>query len=306
MRQSQPARRQGQWDLRAAGNFIGGGTGTGLVVAAAVAVALLPSAHAVPVVPVIVGMLFVIAGLSLVWLEIGKPWRALNVFFHPQTSWMTREAILAGPLVACCAAAAWTGAPVLLAPAALLAAGFVYCQARMLRASRAIPAWSHPRTVALILATAAAEGTGVFLVLVGANSTAMLALALLATLAREAACEALRRGLVESNAPAGTLEWFERPLARALRALRIVAALLMLVALVGVAGAASPLLAAVGGAIAALTGWALKAILITRMGYLRGARIARAPARGRGAAAAVTPAPVRLEQRDNRATRRCA
>jgi phenylacetyl-CoA:acceptor oxidoreductase subunit 2 len=289
MRQSQLARRQGQWDLRAAGNFIGGGTGTGLVVAATVAAAL-PGAHVVLAVPVIVGMLFVIAGLSLVWLEIGKPWRALNVFFHPQTSWMTREAILAGPLVVCCAATAWTGAPALLAPSALLAAGFVYCQARMLRASRAIPAWSHPRTVALTLATAAAEGTGAFVVLGGADSTAMLALALLATLAREAAHEALRRGLVASNAPAGTLEWFERPLARALLALRIVAALLMLVALVGVAGAASPLLAAAGGAIAVLTGWALKAILITRMAFMRGARIARAPARGRGEAAAVMPA----------------
>ncbi len=289
MRQSQLARRQGQWDLRAAGNFIGGGTGTGLVVAAAVAAAL-PGAHVVLAVPVIVGMLFVMAGLSLVWLEIGKPWRALNVFFHPQTSWMTREAILAGPLVVCCAAAAWTGEPALLAPSALLAAGFVYCQARMLRASRAIPAWSHPRTVPLILATAAAEGTGLFLVLGGSNSTAMLTLALLATLTREAAHEALRRGLVESNPPAGTLEWFERPLARALRALRIAAAVLMLAALVGFVPAASPLLAAAGGAIAALTGWALKAILITRMGYMRGARIARAPARGRGEAAAVTPA----------------
>lgn len=288
MRQSNTARRQGHWDMRAAGNFICGGTGTGLVLAAAVAAAM-PGDHAVPVVAVVVGTLFVIAGLSLVWLEIGKPWRALNVFFHPQTSWMTREAILAGPLVVCCAAAAWTGAPALLVPAALLAAGFVYCQARMLRASRAIPAWSHPRTVALILATAAAEGTGAFVVL-GGGSTAMLALALLATLAREAAYEAWRRGLVETGAPAGTLEWFERPQARALRVLRIAAALLMLAALVGVGAPASPLLAAAGGAIAAFTGWALKAILITRMAFMRGARIARAPARGRGEAAAVTPA----------------
>jgi hypothetical protein len=31
-----------------------------------------------------------------------------------------------------------------------------------------------------------------------------------------------------------------------------------------------------------LTGWGLKAILITRAGYLRGAVILRTPARGRG------------------------
>ena len=31
MKQMATAKRQGFWDLRAAGNFIGGGTGTGLV-----------------------------------------------------------------------------------------------------------------------------------------------------------------------------------------------------------------------------------------------------------------------------------
>ena len=285
MKQMNTASPQRHWDMRAAGNFIGGGTGSGLVVAAALAAAL-PGAHAVPTAAVVAGMLFVMAGLSLVWLEIGKPWRALNVFFHPQTSWMTREAILAGPLIACSAAAAWWRDPALLALAALLAAGFMYCQARMLRASKAIPAWSHPRVVPLLLATALAEGTGAFLLLGGADSTAMVALALLATLAREAAREAYRRALVASDAPAGTLQWFARRETRVLQALRVLAALAMLAALLGIGG---PWLAAVGGTIAALTGWALKAILVTRAAYTRGARIPHAPARGRGEASSVLP-----------------
>jgi len=286
MKQMDTARRQRHWDMRAAGNFICGGTGGGLVLACAAAAALPGGGHAVAVVPLLAGMLFVMAGLSLVWLEIGKPWRALNVFFHPQTSWMTREGILAGPLIACCAAAAWTEEPALLALAAALAAGFVYCQARMLRASRAIPAWSHPRSVPLILTTALAEGTGAFLVLGGAGSTATVALALAATLAREAAREAYRRGLVDAPAPAGTLAWFSRPETRVLQALRGVAALLLLAALAGLAG---PAAAALGGALAAVTGWGLKAILITRAAYTRGARIARTPARGRGETTPVLP-----------------
>lgn len=285
MRQMNTERAQGYWDMRAAGNFICGGTGSGLVLAAAVS-ALFDGGHAVPTVPVLIGLLFVMAGLSLVWLEIGKPWRALNVFFHPQTSWMTREAILSGPLIACGAASVWFDSGALLALAALLAAGFAYCQSRMLRASKAIPAWSHPRSVPLILSTALAEGTGALLVLGGAGSRTMVALALLATVAREMAREAYRRGLIEADAPAGTLAWFERRETRVLRLLRMAAAVLMLLALAGVGGA---LLAGLGGAIAMLTGWALKAILITRAAYTRGARIAQAPARGRGQAAPVLP-----------------
>ena len=39
-------------------------------------------------------------GLLMGWSEFGRPLRALNVFFHPQTSWMSREALLALPLLA--------------------------------------------------------------------------------------------------------------------------------------------------------------------------------------------------------------
>lgn len=111
-------------------------------------------------------------------------------------------------------------------------------------------------------AAALAEGTGLFLVLGGAGQAAMVALALAATLVREAAREAYRRGLVRDHAPAGTLAWFARRETRVLHALRWLAALLLLAALVaiaaGAAGTAGAGLAALGGAIAAATGWALR------------------------------------------------
>ena len=75
--------QQRHWDWRAACNFMFGGTGTGLVVAAALAG---PRQMAVDV---LVGLAFVALGLTAVWLEIGRPWRALNVMFNPFTSWMT-------------------------------------------------------------------------------------------------------------------------------------------------------------------------------------------------------------------------
>lgn len=306
MQQIDTSRRQRHWDMRAAGNFICGGTGTGLVIVSALW-ALLPGAHGVPVwpgthdvpvAPLLAGMLFVMLGLSLVWLEIGKPWRAFNVFFHPRTSWMTREGLLAGPLLACCAAAAALGSVALLLLAAVLAAGFLYCQARMLRASRAIPAWSHPRTVPLIVATALAEGSGVFLLLGGAASAAMVGLALVAALAREVAHEAWHRGLVAAPAPQGTLACLAARGMRVLRGLRWFAALALLTALSmvlfdpgqpGGFGATGALLASAGGVIAAVCGWALKAILVTRAGYTRGPRVPVVPARGRSAARPVLP-----------------
>ena len=80
--------QQKNWDWRAAGNFIGGGAGSGLIVFTALSGAqglALTAAHAG-------GLALIGCGLLCVWLEIGRPLRALHVFFNPRTSWMTREA----------------------------------------------------------------------------------------------------------------------------------------------------------------------------------------------------------------------
>ncbi|TAN59085.1 MAG: phenylacetyl-CoA:acceptor oxidoreductase [Magnetospirillum sp.] len=272
MRQMATGRRQGFWDLRAAGNFIGGGSGSGLVLASAAMTAGGMEAR----LPLAVGLALVMLGLSLVWLEIGKPWRALNVFFHPQTSWMTREGILAAPLAA--AGAGWVvlGHPALLVPVVVLAAGFLYCQARILRASRGIPAWKQPEIVAFIIATGLAEGSGAALV-IGEPSTMLAAVALVAAVGREAAWARYGRALVRDRAPQGTLDCLNAPAARTLRAVQLAALALLAAAVFGLAPAG-----VAGGALAALSGWGIKALLVTRAAFTRGPRITHTPVRGRG------------------------
>ncbi|EME68522.1 phenylacetyl CoA [Paramagnetospirillum caucaseum] len=124
--------RQASWDWRAAGNFIGGGAGSGLLVLAFAAG--LPPGPAALAGGALIGL-----GLACVWLEIGKPWRAINVFFHPQTSWMTREGILAMALYAVGGGAVLLNSSGLLGLMALVAAGFVWCQGRILTSARGHP-----------------------------------------------------------------------------------------------------------------------------------------------------------------------
>ena len=83
--------QQTSWDWRAAGNFIGGGAGCGLLLFATLADAQGVLRQGL----LVLALLLVSLGLLCVWAEIGRPWRALNVLFHPRTSWMTREALLA-------------------------------------------------------------------------------------------------------------------------------------------------------------------------------------------------------------------
>ena len=137
---------QTNWDWRAAGNFIGGGSGAGLLILAAIAA----SGDTAFWPPGVAALALIGVGLVCVWLEIGRPWRALHVFFHPQTSWMTRESIVSMPLFAVglialaltfwaervpavAALAIWLGAA--------LAAAYLFCQAQILFASKGIPAW---------------------------------------------------------------------------------------------------------------------------------------------------------------------
>src|SRR5688572_30220669 len=131
---------QRHWDLRAAANFMLGGTGAGLLVASAIAG---PS----PRLEIAAGLFLVGIGLGSVWLEIGRKLRALHVFFNPKTSWMTRESFAALVVFALGACALVRPEPWLLSALALAAVSFIYCQARILRASKGIPAWRAPQVV---------------------------------------------------------------------------------------------------------------------------------------------------------------
>ena len=281
MSQSVASRRQRYWDLRAAGNFSGGGTGAGLIVTAAAAAALgAPFRLALAL-----GLGLVVAGLSLVWLEIGKPWRALNVFFHPQTSWMTREGIMASLLVPAGLFAIVGGGAPAAGLAAMLAAGFLFCQARILRAARGIPAWRQAQSVPWMLATGLAEGSGVYLI-AGAHGAGWLGFALLAGLAREAAWRAYRAGLAGTPAATRSVAVFAAAPARRLHAAQLAGLALIALALAAAAGGVAPGpaagLAVAGGALAALAGWGMKALLITRAGFTRAVAIPMVPTRGNG------------------------
>lgn len=282
MNRNQPASvrpwHQTNWDWRAALNFIGGGTGTGLLIAAAFAGGRAYMGLAL-------GALACVAfGLVWVWAEIGKPWRAINVVFNPQTSWMTRESIVAGPLFIVALSAAWTGALWLVTGAALLAALFLYCQARILKASKGIPAWREPAIVPLVIATGLAEGAGLAiaaLAVTGNLASHWLAAALVVVLiVRDLMWRQYRRALARSGAPKG--------------ALAVLASIDLPFSLAGNWGPAVLLLAAIpeygaanalallAGIAAAGAGWFLKFTIVARAAFNQGFALPAVPIRGTG------------------------
>lgn len=123
---------QTNWDWRAAANFIFGGTGTGLFAATAAATLFVPALWPAG----IIALILVGLGLFCVWLEIGRPWRFINVLFHIRKSWMTREAICAMLFFPVSLAALVFSNALLWFVAALLGLIFLYCQGQILQAAR--------------------------------------------------------------------------------------------------------------------------------------------------------------------------
>ncbi|MGB2818684.1 MAG: hypothetical protein WBC37_15845 [Burkholderiaceae bacterium] len=271
--------QQTSWDWRAAGNFIGGGAGTGLVMFTAVS----GVQGTVAAVLLLAGLALVGLGLTCVWAELGRPLRALHVFFNPRTSWMTRESIAATalfPVGAAAAAGAYFGMQHLAWIPAAVALAFIYCQSRMLRGARGIVAWREPRVVALLLATSLAEGAGLFWLAQpwhgrGSAWLAVLFGALL--LMRAGVWIAYRQRLTGKAAPRAL-----RALDRASRVLLIGGTVLplALVALAFGTGTAPAALTALAGLFGALAGSYLKFVLVTRAGYNQGFALRELPVRG--------------------------
>lgn len=145
---------QKHWDVRAALNFMLGGSGAGLMIWTALLEVGSPY-------PVALSLALVGAGLLSVWLEIGRKLRAAHVFFNPFTSWMTRESFAALALFILGGAALVY--PELRIGAAIMAGAFLYSQARILRAAKGIPAWRTPLVVPLIVLSGLAEGAALLL-----------------------------------------------------------------------------------------------------------------------------------------------
>lgn len=270
--------QQTQWDWRAAGNFVCGGAGGGLIAFAAMSGAQGP----VLAVLLLGGLALVGTGLVCVWLEIGRPLRALHVFFNPRTSWMTREgfaALLLMPVVLAAAA----GLPGFDWLAAVLALAFVYCQGRILKAAKGIPAWREPLIVPLLVFTGLAEGGGLWLLAQPANAAGqpvLLALVGAGVLARAGVWLAYRRCLATRAAPRAlaALDAAGRWLQLAGSWVPLVLLALVASRLIG-GGLAAPLLALAGLLAVAAGAW-LKFTLITRAGFNQGFALAHLPVRG--------------------------
>lgn len=270
---------QTAWDMRAAGNFIGGGSGTGLLI--------LTSAGAFYGVQsqilLLVGLALVGLGLFSVFLEIGRPLRAMNVILGGKRSWMTREAMVAGVLFPLGAAALVY--PDLVKVVWIPAAAYLYCQARILEATKGIPTWRSPLILPLILATGLAEGAGIFLLLTplvldnGAPEWGGGVL-IAAVAARVFVWMLYRRRMVDGGAPvaaAAVLVAFSGPFTLGGHVMPV----MMLIAaglqpdIAGAALAAAGLTAMAGG-------WALKITIVTKAAQNQGFAINHSPARGSG------------------------
>lgn len=270
-------RRQTNWDARAAANFICGGAGGGLLLATGLA-ATLGEEDLRPL--VVIALALVGTGLTAVWCEIGRPWRAFNVFRHASTSWMARKSLIAPVLFAC------GGAAILLnRPAAILAAGvvgvaFVYAQGRMLQANKGVPAFRRTSCVHMIVVTGLTEGVGL-LAVASAYWPSLRAFAyLLAALLvlRYFAWRAYIADLRRLGAPTGALDAFAAIETGFVWAGHAAPAAMALAA--GLGGV--PLLAALAGALAAAAGAWFKYTLVCRASFTQGFALPHTPARGRG------------------------
>ncbi len=272
--------QQNNWDWRAAGNFIGGGSGSGLLFFATLAAGNVDAYR----VMALVALALVGAGLTCVWLEIGRPLRAINVFFHPQTSWMTREAIVSVPLLLSGLIAVWLGGGIFVGVAAVLGVVFLYCQGRILQASKGIPAWCEPKIVPLILATGFVEGAGLaallMAILPGENPRWLASVLLGALILRRIAWMVYFKALLKNGLPKEALAVL-RPFGARFEMHGQLAPEILIVSAIFY-GEAVPGLVFVAGLVAALAGWWLKFTIVTRAAYNQGYSLPFLPVRGQG------------------------
>ncbi|MGE5667995.1 MAG: phenylacetyl-CoA:acceptor oxidoreductase [Betaproteobacteria bacterium] len=272
--------RQKSWDVRAAANFTCGGAGSGLIVFAALCGERGPALASL----IIAGLALVATGLLAVWHETGRPLRALHVFFHPRTSWMSREAYVAALLIPAGVLAA-AGVPGLAWLSAALALTFVYCQARMLRASTGIPAWREPRIVPLIVATGLAEGAGLLLAAspwLRVDGVPLLEAFAVLLLLRGLLWWVYRRALGAATAPQALAALDRSGATLYLGGTLLPLALIGIAAAVASGGAAAAFAAAIAGVAAAAAGAQMKYTLVVKAGFTQGFALARLPVRGIG------------------------
>jgi phenylacetyl-CoA:acceptor oxidoreductase subunit 2 len=286
---------QQHWDWKAAGNFICGGIGSGLFLFTALASVRYHNLEPLGLLAIsLVGL-----GLFLVLLKIGRPFRSIYVLRQPQRSWMAREAWIAAFFFPLAGLALWSQAAALLLAAAVIAVLFLCSQAMILKEAKGIPAWRVFWVAPLVIVTGLAEGSGLFLVafaqVAALDPVTQLAAAIAIALAalRALIWRSYQAALAAEGAPTGTLAtlndfrlWFF------IGGLAIPSALIIPGITMGIAPG---ILFPIAGVCIAVTGAALKFIVVTRAGYNQGFALAHTPVRGAGIAGpAVKPGWSRL------------
>jgi phenylacetyl-CoA:acceptor oxidoreductase subunit 1 len=156
-------KRQTLWDFRAATNFTLGGMGSGLAFLAMVFYFVgLVSAQGLVRIYLVAGI-FILTGLTVVLMEIGRKFRFLHALLRPQTSWLTRETYCAGVFFPALILDWFYPQEWLHYLIGIAALGFLICQARILYAGKGIPAWRAPLIPWLLVATGLLEGSGLLL-----------------------------------------------------------------------------------------------------------------------------------------------
>ncbi|MFP6680790.1 MAG: phenylacetyl-CoA:acceptor oxidoreductase [Gammaproteobacteria bacterium] len=257
---------QTNWDWRAACNFMFGGTGSGLLIAMIV----FSYPATTPIWLAFLGLAFVGFGLFMVWLEIGRPWRFLHVFYHTNTSWMTREAAVSMLLFPVAIAGVILQSTPLLGVAALLAAMFLYCQGRILKAAAGVPAWREPAIVPLIVLCGLTEGCAIAMTYaysMNAEASWMTPVLLFLLGIRLLIWLAYRDAMTRAGAPAKALDVLATLHREFLILGCIVPAVFLLVAMFGSFEALGIYLASI---VLIIASWRLKFGLIIKASYKQG------------------------------------
>ena len=260
---------QTQWDWRAAGNFMFGGAGCGLILMTAAA----SYPHSPPLSLALQALAFIGLGLFMVWLEIGRPWRALNNFFHPQTSWMTREGAVGMVLFPVALAGLIWDIPALVALAGLLGLIYLYCQGRILLAATGIPSWREPAILPLIIATGLCEGSGLLLLtmyMIGiASDNGWVLFIFVAFLTfRSFAWITYRNNLIASKAPVKSLSILNGIHPLILWGANVLPLALLLAAMF--ISSMTTLFACIAAILAVLGGWYMKFTIVARASHVQG------------------------------------
>jgi DMSO reductase anchor subunit len=158
-----PAEGQTLWGVPAVANFVCGGLGAGLYVAAALAAGGGPS----PAVTVAswLAPLLVAVGFAAVASEAGRPFRGLRVLVRLRTSWMSRELWIGGAFVLLAGAEFGPPVPGRRLAAALAGVVLALAQGFILRGARGVAAWTVPVMPLTFLASALVSGGGLFVLI---------------------------------------------------------------------------------------------------------------------------------------------